>query len=138
MRLAVDTSALIAIIRSEHEAPHMLDVLGTAEQRLLSAATLLEASIVTSGRADEAERLDILLKRAELEIVPFSVDEAKVGAQAFQRFGKGSGHPAKLNLGDCFAYALAKTRDLPLLFKGNDFVHTDIVPALTPTQDRFT
>jgi ribonuclease VapC len=132
MKLAVDTSALIAIIRSEYEAPHMLDLLGIAEQRLLSAATLLEASIVTSGRADEAERLDLLVRRSELEIVPFSQAEAAVGAQAFRKYGKGSGHPAKLNFGDCFAYALARTRNLPLLFKGDEFIHTDIQPALKP------
>jgi ribonuclease VapC len=136
MRLAVDTSAIIAVIRSEPEASHILDVLGSAEQRLLSAATLLEASMVTASRVSETERLDIFVQRAALEIVPFSAGEASIGAEAFRKFGKGSGHPAKLNFGDCFAYALAKSRNLPLLFKGDDFVHTDIRPALKPAQDR--
>ena len=132
MRLAVDTSALIAVIRAEPEASKILDVLGRAEERLLSAATLLEASIVTSGKGSEAERLRTLVQRAGLEVVPFSAGEASVGAEAFRKFGKGSGHPATLNFGDCFAYALAKTRNLPLLFKGDDFIHTDIQPALKP------
>ena len=132
MRLAVDTSALIAVIRSEPEASQILDVLGRAEQSFLSAATLLEASIVTVGKGGESERLDILVQRAALEVVPFSAVEASAGAEAFRKFGKGSGHPAKLNFGDCFAYALAKTRNLPLLFKGDDFIHTDIEPALKP------
>lgn len=132
MRLVVDTSALIAVIRSEPESSQILDVLGSAEHRFLSASTLLEASIVTSGKGTEAERLNIFVQRAALEVVPFSAGEAKVGAEAFRKFGKGSGHPAKLNFGDCFAYALAKTRNLPLLFKGDDFIHTDIRPALKP------
>lgn len=130
MRLAVDTSALIAIIRSEDEAPRILDALGLAERRLFSAASLMEASIVTSGRGDEKERLSMLIRHAELEVVPFSHDEAIVGAQAYRRFGKGSGHVAKLNMGDCFSYALAKTRNIPLLFKGDDFIHTDVEPVL--------
>ena len=74
----------------------------------------------------------MFVQRAAFEIPPFSAGEASVGAEAFQKFRRGSGHPAKLNFGDCFAYALAKTRRLPLLFKGDDFVHTDIEPALKP------
>ncbi|MDQ2703965.1 MAG: type II toxin-antitoxin system VapC family toxin [Pseudomonadota bacterium] len=132
MRLTVDTSALIAVIRSEPEASQILDMLGRAEHRLLSSATLLEASIVTSGKGTEAERLDALVQRAMFEIVPFSAAQASVGAEAFRKYGRGSGHPAKLNFGDCFAYALARSRNLPLLFKGDDFVHTDIRPALKP------
>ncbi|MDQ2632890.1 MAG: type II toxin-antitoxin system VapC family toxin [Pseudomonadota bacterium] len=130
--MTVDTSALIAVIRSEPEASQILDMLGRAEHRLLSAATLLEASIVTSGKGTEAERLDALVQRAMFEIVPFSAAQASVGAEAFRKYGRGSGHPAKLNFGDCFAYALARSRNLPLLFKGDDFVHTDIRPALKP------
>jgi ribonuclease VapC len=110
----------------------MLDVLGRAEQSLFSTASLLEASIVTTGNGNEGKRLATLVRDAELEIVAFSETEATVGAAAFRRFGKSSGHPAKLNFGDCFSYALAKSRNLPLLFKGDDFVHTDIVPAWKP------
>ncbi len=132
MRLVVDTSALIAILRSEPEASHMLGILGTAEQSLFSAASLLEASIVTAGKGSEGNRLAELVQDAELEIVTFSEKDAAIGAEAFRRFGKGTGHPANLNFGDCFSYALAKTRSLPLLFKGDDFVHTDIEPALKP------
>lgn len=132
MRLVVDTSALIAILRSEPEASSMLNVLGTAEQSLFSSASLLEASIVTAGKRSEGLRLAELVQAAELEIVAFSQIDASIGAEAFRRFGKGSGHPANLNFGDCFSYALAKSRNLPLLFKGDDFVHTDIEPALKP------
>ena len=130
MRLAVDTSALIAIVRSEEDAPRILDALGHAEHRLFSAASLMEASIVTSGKGDEKERLSMLIRYTEMEVVPFSPDEAAVGAAAYRKFGKGSGHVAKLNMGDCFSYALAKTRNIPLLFKGDDFIHTDIEPVL--------
>lgn len=130
MKVVVDTSALIAIIRAEGEASAILDVLGQAERKLFSAASLLEALIVTSGKGTETERLAMLVREAELETMPVSEREAMVGAEAFRRFGKNSGHPANLNFGDCFAYALAKSRNLPLLFKGDDFVHTDIVPAL--------
>lgn len=132
MRLVVDTSALIAVIRSEPEASGIIDVLGRAQERYLSAATLLEAHIVTSGKGSEAERLSRFMQQAALEVVPFSASEASAGAEAFRKFGRGSGHPAKLNFGDCFAYALAKSRNLPLLFKGDDFIHTDIKPALKP------
>jgi ribonuclease VapC len=132
MRLVVDTSALIAVIRSEAEAAQIIDFLGRTDQRFLSAATLLEASIVTAGKGSEPERLNMLVQQVAFDVVPFSAGEASIGAEAFRKFGKGSGHPAKLNFGDCFAYALAKSRNLPLLFKGDDFVHTDIKSALKP------
>lgn len=111
----------------------MLDALGGAERRLLSAASLLEASMVTLRKGDEKQRLDMLVRQVRLEIVPVSESDAAIGADAFRRYGRGSGHPANLNFGDCFAYALARSRNLPLLFKGDDFVHTDIVPALKVT-----
>jgi ribonuclease VapC len=130
--IVVDTSALIAILRDETDASIIAEALGNAERRLISAGTMLEAGIVTVHRGDEHSRLMEIVKRAGLEIVTISEVEAHAGISAFRRYGRGSKHPAKLNFGDCFAYALAKTRNLPLLFKGDDFIHTDIEPALKP------
>ena len=130
--IVVDTSALVAILRDEADATSLIQALGNADGRLISAGTMLEAGIVTVHRGDEHSRLMELVKRADLEVVAISEAEAHAGISAFRRYGRGSKHPAKLNFGDCFAYALAKTRNLPLLFKGEDFIHTDIVPALKP------
>lgn len=130
--IVVDTSALIAILRAEDEAPRLARALGSSDRRLISAGTMLEAGIVTVRREDEHTRLLELVKRAQLETVSVSEAEMKAGIEAFRRYGRGSEHPAKLNFGDCFAYALARTRNLPLLFKGDDFIHTDIEPALRP------
>lgn len=130
--IVVDTSALIAILRDEADAAKFAEALGNADGRLISAGTMLEAGIVTVRREDEHARLMKLVKLARVEIIAMSEAEANAGISAFRRYGRGSEHPAKLNFGDCFAYALAKTRNLPLLFKGNDFIHTDIEPALKP------
>lgn len=130
--IVVDTSALIAILRSEADATKIAQALGEADRRLISAGTLLEAGIVTVRRSDEHSRLMELVRRAQLEVVATSEAEVRAGIVAARRYGRGSGHPASLNFGDCFAYALARTRNLPLLFKGDDFVHTDIEPALRP------
>lgn len=132
MRIVVDTSALIAIVRSEVEAATFVEVLGVVDEALICAATLLEAALVTAGKGDEPQRINRLIRQTNLRPVSFTLEEAEIGADAFRRYGRGSGHPAKLNFGDCFAYALARTRNLPLLFKGDDFIHTDIVPALPP------
>jgi ribonuclease VapC len=128
--IVVDTSALIAVLRDEIDGVAIAAALGNAERRLISAGTMIEAGIVTAHRGNEHSRLMELVKRTELEIVATSGAEALAGISAFRRYGRGSKHPAKLNFGDCFAYALAKTRNLPLLFKGDDFIHTDIEPAL--------
>ena len=128
--MVIDTSALLAILLGEPEAERVATAIENASLRLLSAANLLEASIVIEARKGEAggRELDLLLYRSEIEVV--AVDRAQVEAArlAWRRFGKGR-HPAALNYGDCFAYALAKSRDLPLLFRGEDFVRTDIVPV---------
>jgi ribonuclease VapC len=97
----------------------------------MSAANFLEIAIVIDN-ADEPEQmldLDLFLTEAGLEIVPVTAAQARLAREAYRRFGKGN-HPAKLNFADCFAYALAKERDLPLLFKGDDFTRTDLRPAL--------
>ncbi len=133
MTLAVDTSALVAILRAEPDAALIVDALGRSEHHVMSAGTYLEARLVTTRKGSEAARLTTLLDEAAIQIVPVTPDDARSAAEAFERFGRGSGHPAALNFGDCFAYALAKTRGLPLLFKGDDFVHTDVEPALPAT-----
>jgi len=100
--------------------------------RRLSAANLLEAAIVIEARKGEAgsRELDLLMYRSGIEIVAVDRDQVETARLAWRRFGKGR-HPAALNYGDCFAYALAKTRGLPLLFRGDDFARTDIAPAIT-------
>ncbi len=130
MTLAIDTSALVAILRAEAEAPLIVDALGRSPRHVMSAGTYLEARLVTVRRVSETDRLAALLEGASIEIVPVTPDDARAAAAAFERFGRGSGHRANLNFGDCFAYALAMTRQVPLLFKGDDFIHTDVTPAL--------
>jgi ribonuclease VapC len=133
--MVIDTSAIVAVLMNEKNAAAIAAAIEAASLRLLSAANLLEASIVIEARKGEAggRELDLLLYRAAVEIVAFDQDQAETARLAWRRFGKGR-HPAGLNYGDCFAYALAKTRRLPLLFQGDDFGRTDIecVP-LSPT-----
>jgi len=128
--MVLDTSALIAILSGEPEQEAFIHAIERADVRLLSAATLLEASIVIEARygAAGAHHLDQLLERADVEIVPVDGEQASAARSAWQRFGKGR-HPAALNFGDCFPYALAVTRGEPLLFKGNDFSQTDVPVA---------
>ena len=125
--MIVDTSALVAILRDEADAVVLIDKLLASDEIRISAGTLLEAHIVCD-RDDGQSDLDDLNRKIGVETVP--VDDAQVRAafEGFRQFGKGR-HPAKLNFGDCFAYALAKTYGEPLLFKGNDFRETDITPA---------
>ena len=132
--MVIDTSAIIAVLLNEADAAHIAQAIESSSQRLLSAANLLEASIVIESRKGEegGRELDLLLYRAAIEIVAVDQDQAETARIAWRRFGKGR-HPAGLNYGDCFAYALARTRQLPLLFHGDDFSQTDIdgVPLLS-------
>lgn len=127
--IAVDTSALVAIVLGEPDAETLLEVI-QREVTLLSAANLLEAAIVVEARQglDAARDLDLLVSGAIHEIVPVDEGQIAAGVQAWRRFGKGR-HAAGLNVGDCFAYALAKTRDAPLLFTGENFTQTDLPAA---------
>jgi len=123
---------------NEADAADIARAIESNSQRLLSAADLLEASIVIESRKGEAggRELDLLIYRAAIEIVAVDQEQAELARIAWRRFGKGR-HPAGLNYGDCFAYALARTRQLPLLFQGDDFSRTDIdiVPLLSaPTR----
>lgn len=136
--MVIDSSAIIAVLLNEANAAPIAQAIESSSLRLLSAANLLEASIVIESRKGEAggRELDLLLYRAAIEIVAVDQDQAEIARIAWRRFGKGR-HPAGLNYGDCFAYALARTRQLPLLFQGDDFSQTDIdgVPLLSaPTR----
>ena len=125
--VVLDTSAVLALLQGEEEADRILVALTDADVRRISAATVVEAGIVLQARyGDHGEReLDLFLQRAEVEVIPFSEEHATVARQAYRRFGKGR-HPAALNFGDCFAYALAVVLDHPLLFVGTDFSATDV------------
>jgi ribonuclease VapC len=127
--MVIDTSAIIAILRFEPEATQFIEAIAKSAIRVMSAVSLHEAGLVLAGRQGGAEvwqELDALIARASIEIAAFDATQARLAREAFIRFGKGR-HPAALNLGDCAAYALARTRGLPLLFKGTDFTRTDIV-----------
>ena len=129
--MVIDTSALVALLLSEPKADALLEALLTADTVFLSAATVVEAGIVMQARygADGASRLDRLLVQLGAELVPLTTIHADLARQAFRRYGKGQ-HPAGLNYGDCFSYALAAALGEPLLFVGEDFSQTDI-PAAT-------
>jgi ribonuclease VapC len=128
----IDASAVIAILQDEQEAPGLLRAISRAPHRGLSAASYLESAIVADGRRDPviSRQLDLLLDKLDVAIEPVTAEQALIARQAYRDFGKGSGHPARLNFGDCFTYALAKALDEELLFTGDDFAHTDVRPAL--------
>ncbi len=128
--MIIDTSAILAILFKEPEADYFSSVITAASSRRISAATLLEATIVLESRFGPAAgpELDEFLSRAQIELEPVTPAQAQTARQAWRRFGKGN-HPAGLNFGDCFAYALAQATREPLLFKGHDFALTDIPAA---------
>ena len=125
--MVIDSSALLAVLLQERNAARIAEALEAGAPRLLSAANLLEASIVIESRKGEAggRELDLLLYRAVIEVVAVDQEQAEIARAAWRRFGKGR-HPAALNFGNCFAYALAKSRGLALLCAGDDFSHTDV------------
>lgn len=125
--MIIDTSALVALLEQEPEAERIARTLAATPDRLLSAASLVEVGIVMQARHgdDGARDLDLLLAKLHVEVVPLTARQADVARKAYRRYGRGR-HDAKLNLGDCFAYALAKDTSAPLLFKGDDFGKTDI------------
>jgi ribonuclease VapC len=129
--MIIDTSVVIAILRDEPEAPSFARTIGMAGEALMSAANFLEAAVVIDGSREPvaSRRLDDLLREGRIGIEPVTEAQARIAREAYRDFGKGSGHAAKLNFGDCFAYALAKDKHLPLLFKGEDFGQTDIERA---------
>jgi ribonuclease VapC len=125
--MVIDASVLVAIFLSEPERQSFLDDIIAAETRLVSAATLLEAGIVLEARRGESagREFDLFVVRANLQIVPVDAEQADLARAAWRKYGKGR-HPAALNFGDCFSYALAKSTGEPLLAKGTNFGLTDI------------
>jgi ribonuclease VapC len=131
--IVVDTSALIAILTREPEHSHFLHLLDQVERRLVSAVTYYEAGIVMQARAGAGglDDLNDLLQAISAEIVPFDQAQAASALTAYARYGKGIDPKARLNLGDCASYALAKGLNAPLLFRGTDFAATDVVVAIS-------
>jgi ribonuclease VapC len=130
--MIVDTSASIAILRDEPEARVCVTAIESSTNRRVSAANFVEAALVIDASCDPvaSRRFDDLINVAQIFIEPVTEDQARIVREAYRDFGKGSGHAAKLNFGDCFANALAKVTGEPLLFNGDDFAHTDINQAL--------
>ena len=130
--MIIDTSALIAILRAEEDASDMAHAIERARERRISAANYLETAVVIDGsRNPVASRaLDDLIRETQLTIEPVTEAQARLAREAYRDFGRGSGHPARLNFGDCFVYALARATGEPVLFKGDDFRRTGIPVAL--------
>jgi len=125
--MVIDTSAIAAILFDEPDAPALEGKIANDPMRLMSAATFLEATIVIEARLGDpgGREFELWLHRAEVEILPVDAEQADMARRAWRRFGRGR-HPAGLNYGDCFSYALAATHDEPLLFRGDDFTKTDV------------
>ena len=129
--IVIDSSALVAILRDEPERRSFIDAIVDHGEPRISAATYVEASMVMELRLGDrgGREIDVLMEDVSIAIVPVDQAQAKIAREAFRRFGKGR-HRAALNFGDCFVYALAKTLDAPVLFKGDDFALTDLKHAL--------
>ena len=125
--MVIDTSALVAILFDEPERPAFRHAIVEAEECFLSATSLVEcATLIERRRGSRGSvELDLFIAKAGITVTPFDADQARLARLVYRRFGKGT-HSARLNLGDCFSYALAKGLDQPLLFKGQDFPHTDV------------
>src|ERR1035437_6697307 len=132
--MIIDTSAIIAILRDELEAEFCARAIADASNRRVSAVNYVEAAVVIDASGDPiaSRRVDEFFKIAQISIEAVTGAHAQIARDAYRDFGNGSGHPPQLNFGDCFAYALAKSRGEPLLFKGNDFNHTNIIYILPP------
>jgi ribonuclease VapC len=131
--IVVDTSAVVAIIRGEPETGHFVAILDEADDAAISAVSLVETNMVICGRRQEADpdQIATLLQSLKIGVVEVTKEQAMLAVAAFLSFGKGR-HRAALNLADCFAYALAKARNAPLLYKGDDFSQTDVAVAWRP------
>jgi ribonuclease VapC len=130
--MIVDTSAIVAILRNEPEAEVFADAIIAAEIRRVSAVSYVEAAAVIEGGRNPvaSRRFDDFIREASFTIEVVTVVQARIAREAYKDYGKGSGHPAQLNFGDCFAYALSKSMSEPILFKGRDFGYTDLASAL--------
>ena len=130
--MILDTSAIIVILRDESGAMSCAQAISDAMSRRVSAVNFVESAVVIDASRDPIamRRFDDFIREGNVFIEPVTEIQAQIARAAYRDFGKGSGHPAKLNFGGCFAYALAKESGEPLLFTGRDFAHTDIVAAL--------
>lgn len=130
--MIVDSSAIVAILKQEPDWRIFAASLDASEEISLSAGTYLEISVVIGRLNDPVmnRQIDELIEEFSILIEPFTEEQARIARQAYRDFGKGSGHRANLNFGDCFTYALARVKREPLLYKGDDFVHTDLRSAL--------
>lgn len=126
--MVIDSSAIVAIFQNESERRLFNETIEVAETVSMSTATFVELSMIIESRygADGIRDLDLFISKADITLVPVDIDQANIAREAFRQYGKGR-HPAGLNYGDCFSYALAKLMEQPLLFKGNDFSQTDIL-----------
>lgn len=130
--MILDSSAIVAVLRAEPDAPKFARAIEAAAIRRVSAVSYVESAAVieSGGDAVASRRFDDFFRASRISVEPVTLTQAALARQAYRDFGKGR-HRAGLNLGDCFAYALAKEMDEPLLFKGKDFTHTDVEPAKT-------
>lgn len=126
--MIVETSAFVAMVLAEPGGRNLMSLVASTPDTGMSAANVVEASIVVDARGSESQRrrVDALRRELGIHIEPVTAPQAEIARQAYREFGRRSGHPAKLNFGDCFAYALAIDKDEPLLFIGDDFGHTDV------------
>ena len=131
--MIIDTSAIIAILRDESEALSCAEAIANANIRRISAVSYVEAAVVIDGSRNPvaSRRFDDLFREANLVVEPVTESQARIAREAYRDFGKGSGHSAGLNFGDCFAYALAKATGEPILSKGDDFRRTDLTSVLS-------
>ncbi|GII99748.1 ribonuclease VapC [Sediminihabitans luteus] len=132
--MIVDTSAIVAILTGEEGAEALSSALLDAGGAQISAATLVELFAVVDSRSapEQRRRVDALLAAYRITVTPFTAEHAAVAREAYRDFGRGSGHPARLDLGDCYSYALAAVAKEPILFVGDDFTRTDLRSALAP------
>jgi ribonuclease VapC len=135
--MIIDTSAIIAILRNEPEATGCARAIADAAVRRVSAVNFVESAVVIDASRDPiaSRRFDDFIREADILVEPVTKVQAQIAREAYRDFGKGSGHPARLNFGDCFAYALAKDVGEALLFKGSDFAHTGIVIAVSEPKE---
>jgi ribonuclease VapC len=136
--IVVDTSAIVAIALGEPERQQFVSIIERAEKAFVSTVSVVEARMVVHGRRGQrgVVLLNDLLRLPNFELIAPDISEADTAYAAFVTYGRGSGHPASLNFGDVFSYALAKERGLPLLYKGADFAQTDIVSAVAAMPDQ--
>jgi ribonuclease VapC len=133
--MVIDSSALVALLLGEPETARFVTAIAGASSRSVSAPSYVETAIVMVTRSGQEaqQKLDQLLSDLGIEVIPFTRDQAQLAVAAFRQFGRGTGHPAALNYGDCFSYALAKFRGEAILFKGNDFSQTDLEISAIPS-----